>query len=69
MNSKYSLTNSVNKSFIAVLINPDKGTEKIDPAQQNLQAESSYELIFDYNQVISGLGNPTNFAGPLYWSF
>ena len=39
-------TNSVNKSFIALLTNPNNFIEKIDPAQQNSPAESSCELIF-----------------------
>ena len=38
------LINSVNKSFIALLINPDNFIEEIDPTQQNSPAESSYEF-------------------------
>ena len=37
-------TNSVNKSFIALLITPNKFIEKIDPAQQTSSAEPSCEL-------------------------
>ena len=37
-------TNSVNKSFIALLINPNNFIEKIDLIQQSLLAESSCEL-------------------------
>ena len=37
-------TNSVNKSFIALLTNPNNFIEKIDPTQQNSPAESSCEL-------------------------
>ena len=39
---------SINKRFIAInkrlLINPDNFIEKIDPAQQNSPAESTYEF-------------------------
>ena len=38
-------TNSVNKSFIALLTNPNNFIEKIGPAQQNSLAESSCEPI------------------------
>ena len=39
-----ALTNSVNKSFIAMLINLNNFIEKIDHAQQNSPAEPSCEL-------------------------
>ena len=39
-------TNSVNKSFIALLTNPNNFNEKIDPTKQNSLAESSSELTF-----------------------
>ena len=37
-------TDTVDKSFIALLINPDNFIEKIDPAQQNSPAEPSFSL-------------------------
>ena len=37
-------THSVNKSFIALPINPNNFIEKIEPAQQNSPAESSCEF-------------------------
>ena len=37
-------TNSVNKSFIASLTNPNNFIEEIDPTQQDSLAESSCEL-------------------------
>ena len=39
-------TNSVNKSFIALLTNPNNFIENIDPTQQNSLAKSSCELTF-----------------------
>ena len=37
-------TNSVNKSFTALLTNPNNVIEKLNPTQQNSPAESSCEL-------------------------
>ena len=44
MRKRLRATSSVNKSFIALLTNPNNFIEKIDPTQQNSLAESSCEL-------------------------
>ena len=63
-------TNSVSKSFIALLTNPNNFIEKTDPTQQDSLAESSCELT--PTSLVSGdyiLSSISHKIGIFYWNW